>query len=141
MRYYIDTNILIFIASGDRKSLSREVMDILENYENRIYVSSRSVEELIDLFLKNKITNIVKKWENPEDIFSFILDETGFEIKYIQEEHLRTLAKLPLLADHGDPSDRIIISQAITEKIPLVSSDKKFFNYNKNGLEFVYNKR
>jgi len=48
---------------------------------------------------------------------------------------------LPLLPDHKDPTDRIAIAQAITEKIPLISSDRKFHDYRRYGLDFVFNKR
>ncbi len=27
------------------------------------------------------------------------------------------------------------------EKIPIISSDKKFHDYKRSGLEFIYNKR
>ena len=40
-----------------------------------------------------------------------------------------------------DPGDRIIIAQAIADHVSLVSSDRKFNRYKKNGLEFLYNKR
>ena len=40
---------------------------------------------------------------------------------------------------HNDPSDRLIIAQAIIEKIPIISSDKKFPEYRKQGLEFIPN--
>ncbi|MDR1779439.1 MAG: hypothetical protein LBR50_01745 [Tannerella sp.] len=40
----------------------------------------------------------------------------------------------------NDPSDRLIIAQAITEKIPLISSDKQFPKYRKYGLAFILNR-
>ncbi len=40
-----------------------------------------------------------------------------------------------------DPSDHIIIAQAITEHIPLVSSDLKFPLYRQQGLNLVLNKK
>jgi PIN domain nuclease of toxin-antitoxin system len=43
--------------------------------------------------------------------------------------------------DPGDPSDHLIISQAITEGIPLISSDRKFHFYTQQALDFVYNER
>ena len=38
-----------------------------------------------------------------------------------------------------DPSDHIIISHAITERIPLISSDTRFPFYTKQGLDLIYN--
>ncbi len=35
----------------------------------------------------------------------------------------------------------MIIAQAISDKIPLVSSDHKFGRYVKFGLDFIFNER
>jgi PIN domain nuclease of toxin-antitoxin system len=48
--------------------------------------------------------------------------------------------KLALVEGHNDPSDRLIISQALTEKMPLISSDKKFPKYRKLGLDLISNR-
>lgn len=45
----------------------------------------------------------------------------------IEPKHLATLVTLP--HHHRDPFDRIIISQAIAENIPIVSSDAAFDGY------------
>ena len=50
------------------------------------------------------------------------------------------ISKLAIVEGHNDPSDRLIIAQALTEKIPLISSDTKFPKYKKFGLEFIYNR-
>jgi PIN domain nuclease of toxin-antitoxin system len=138
MRYLIDSNILLFYVTSPEQ-LTIEVMDILKDYNNRIYISAKCVEELIYLRQSERVD--IKRWKIAEDIIEFITDELGFGIKYIAEEHMRTLARLPLFPDHKDPTDRIIIAQAITEKTPLVSSDRKFHEYKRVGLDFVFNKR
>jgi PIN domain nuclease of toxin-antitoxin system len=138
MRYFIDTNIFWFTVS-DKSGLTREIWDILDDFSNTIYISSRGVDESIQLFQYGKIKD--KKMKKAEDIIDFIKRETDFEIKNIKEEHLRTLARLPLFEDHKDPTDRMVVAHAITEKIQIISSDRKFFYYEKYGLEFIYNKR
>ena len=60
-------------------------------------------------------------------------------MKYIDKGHLKQLCKMDIVDKHTDPFDRIIIAQAIIEKIPLISSDKKFPKYKKLGLEFIPN--
>ncbi len=42
---------------------------------------------------------------------------------------------------HKDPSDHIIIAQALTEKLPLISSDSRFEFYRSQGLDLVFNKK
>jgi PIN domain nuclease of toxin-antitoxin system len=137
-RYLIDTNIICFLFN-EKEMLKRWVLDILEDYENRIYTSSECIKELINLHQSGKIE--IDMWKKPEDIIDFIINETSIDIKYVKEEHLRTLANLKTFSDHKDPSDRVIVSQAITERIPLISSDRKFFYYENYGLDFVYNGR
>jgi PIN domain nuclease of toxin-antitoxin system len=135
-RYLIDTSIFLFLVLDDER-LTKKVENILDDYNNLIYLSSESVKEVIYLLQSKKIT--VKQWKKPENVFDFITNETNIEIKYVKEEHLRTLANLPFFSDHKDPSDRIIIAHAITEKIPLISSDGKFSYYKSSGLEFIFN--
>ena len=56
------------------------------------------------------------------------------------EEHLRTYAcLLPNEAEnHKDPSDHLIISHAMTNKMPLISRDRKFHFYKAQGLDLIY---
>lgn len=42
-----------------------------------------------------------------------------------------------IIDDHRDPSDHIIISHAITERMALMSSDTKFPFYRNQGLELI----
>ena len=133
MRYIIDTNVFIDFIEG--RPISKKVWQILEDKENLIYVCSESIREFIHLVQLGKITPKTKDF----DIFYFVEDELGYGIKYVAKEHLRTLAKLPIISDHKDQRDRLIISQAITEKIPLISSDKQFPKYRTLGLDFIPN--
>ncbi|MDR2693614.1 MAG: hypothetical protein LBB74_05300 [Chitinispirillales bacterium] len=40
--------------------------------------------------------------------------------------------------DHKDPADRIIIAQDVTEKTPIISSDRNFHDYRRYGQKFVF---
>jgi len=136
MRYLIDTNIFIRMAN-DSGFLSADVRTVIEDYENIIFVSSESIKEYIHLVQSGKVEP--QKTIISTDIISFIEDTLGFNVKYAAKEHLLTFAKLPTIEGHNDPSDRLIIAQAITEKIPLISSDKQFPKYRRYGLNFIPN--
>ena len=136
MRYLIDTNVFIRIIKD--YDIPDDTKDILENYENMIYVSSESVKEFIHLVQIGKV--VPKKEFRSLDIFDLITNTFGFDVKYVAREHLRTLAKLDLVEGHNDPSDRLIIAQAITEKMSLISSDTKFPKYRKQGLDLISNR-
>ena len=141
MRLYLDTNILVFLL-GERKSLDNDVLEVLFDYSNTLYTSSVCVHELIHLFQIGKIS-----WKKQngkpfeaEDVLAS-LQEMSIEIIAIKEKHLAEYAILPIVKDHRDPFDRLIIAQAISVKATLVSSDLKFQWYEKYGLEFIQNKR
>jgi PIN domain nuclease of toxin-antitoxin system len=136
MRYLIDTNVLINIAEDDY--ISDDVWAILDDYENQIYVSSESIKEFIQLIQTERV--ILEKRLRSREVFDLIENEFELHVKYVTKEHLQTLSKLEIDEGHNDPNDRIIISQAITEKIPLISSDTKFPKYTKFGLELIANR-
>lgn len=52
---------------------------------------------------------------------------TNFEFLTVTDEHLAAVASLPL--HHRDPFDRMIVAQAMTENIPVVSVDVAFDLY------------
>ncbi|MCL2597128.1 MAG: type II toxin-antitoxin system VapC family toxin [Paludibacter sp.] len=135
MRYFIDTNVLINLIEDN--CISDKVDAIINDYENIIYISSECVREFIQLVQAGKVAD--KKNNIKIDIFDFVENTLGFIIKYIAKEHLRTFAALETIDGHNDPFDRLIIAQAKTEKIPLISSDKQFPKYRKYGLDFISN--
>lgn len=69
------------------------------------------------------------------------IEDLGIEIVPMNKYHLLQYANLNTVHNHKDPNDHIIISQAISDKIPKISSDHKFKEYVSQGLEFVFNKR
>ncbi|MDR2591254.1 MAG: PIN domain-containing protein [Chitinispirillales bacterium] len=138
-RYYLDSNIVYFIAAEKKYELTAEVSDIIDEPGFFKYVPSKCVEELIYLQQSGKIK--VKNWKSAEDIVGYIEDVLSYEIVYVNKSHLLKLAELPLFPDHKDQTDRIIIAQAIADKIPLISSDEKFNDYKRSKLGFIFNER
>ena len=139
-RCLIDTNIFIFLAE-DSLHLSKDVYVLIEDYSNILYISAESVKELIVLVRNNKVR--FKQWKTQVQMIEAIEHEYGIKILPIKKEHLLTYARLTIneAQYHRDPSDHIIISQAITERMPLISSDSKFHFYTSHALDFVYNER
>ena len=140
MRCIIDTNIFVYIAQ-DYSSLSREVLDIISDYSNTLHMSAESVKELIVAY--NNKGLLTKKWKTAEEVVSAIEDEYYIKILPVSKEHMKTYSKLSInsIDDHKDPSDHVIISHAITSKIPLISSDRRFPYYQKQGLDLIFNER
>ncbi|GHS91672.1 twitching motility protein PilT [Planctomycetales bacterium] len=136
-RYLLDTNIFLFRIINE-EMLDKNVFGILDDYENLLYVSSESVKEVLHLWQCGKVS--FARWKTAADIFASI-DDLRLTVKYVQPEHLLTFGALPLVKDHHDPSDRLIIAQGITEKMTTVSSDNKFPLYRRYGLKLIYNRR
>ncbi|MFZ4725667.1 MAG: type II toxin-antitoxin system VapC family toxin [Paludibacter sp.] len=140
MRYLLDTNIFLYFAT-DIQLLDKNVLSILEDAENTLYLSVESLKELVQFFRKQKIKP--KQWKTEIELLNAVEKDFGISILPLKKEHLHTYAKLSinLVQDHKDPSDHIIISQAITDKITLISSDRKFEFYQKQHLKFIFNSK
>ncbi len=140
MRYLIDTNIFVFIAL-DADSLCEDVKSIIQDPETLLYISSESVKELIVGYNNKGLGS--KYWKSAKEMVNAIENDFYIKILPVKKEHMMTYAELRLnqAQGHKDPSDHVIIAHAITEHIPLISSDTRFPYYKKQGLDLIYNKR
>ena len=114
---------------------------LIGDYENVILTSTICAQECIHLFHIGKSGNSKKKDTCDAESFVDWLHEMDIRIIPVSEKHLKTYASLPIHGDHRDPNDRLLIAQAITDRIALISSDHKFAWYEGEGLEFIFNKR
>ncbi len=139
-RYMFDTNIFIYLAS-DPESLSEDVKAIIEDYDNEFYMSAESMRELVIGYRKKKFST--KRWKTAESMLRSITNDFNIWILPLKDEHMYTLSNLVINEqdDHNDPSDHVIIAHAITEKLPLISSDAKFEYYRSQGLDLIYNQK
>ena len=64
-RYLIDTHIFIWYAK-EPENLSCDVKSILDDYENRIYLSAESLREFVLLW--NSKPHIRRWWKSPMDM-------------------------------------------------------------------------
>ena len=134
MRFLPDTNIFIYYAT-DQQRLSRDVFALLTDYDNLIYISNESLRELIVHY--NNKTLLRKFWSSKEQMLREITEKYCFQILPLTPDVMYTYGKMSLY--HNDPSDHVIIAQAITMQMPLISDDNKFPPYRKEGLELIEN--
>ncbi len=133
-RYILDTHIFIWHIYN-RKMLCRQLLDELDDYNNLLYISRIS---LMEIALKNRDGNL----DLGENYASFIRDidkRMGIKILDVDNRHLTTLNTLTYPNTHKDPFDHLIVSQAITEKLCLISADTKMKYYTRQGLELLEN--
>lgn len=142
MRYYLDTNILVFMVLNKRDDISNDVRAMLADYGNSFLTSTCCMSELVHLVQigKFKMPKGADMRKEAETAMKTIA-EYGVQVIPVTMKHIDTLAVFPLFDDHRDPNDRLIISQAISDRIPLISSDRKFSKYERYGLEFIFNER
>ena len=97
----------------------------------------RSVERLLKNRRHRCLLSVVTGWEiilKPKLGIRVIdieaaLGEMGAVLLSIKFKHLHVLANLPVLHDHRDPFDRMLVAQAIAEELPIVTSDHRFADY------------
>ncbi len=116
--FLLDTCALIWATSNSQK-LSRKAHRVIADEENRIFVSHATLWEM-----SIKIT--IGKLRVGKGFFEGI-EDLGYEMLPIREDHFSIYRKLPLI--HRDPFDRLLVAQSISEKIPLVTCDRETAKY------------
>ena len=128
MRALVDTHSFLWALLLDRR-LTPKVKTILTSAENELYFSLVSLWEIA---IKMKIG----KLNSVGSSVSYLRDEMkayGMELLPIRFEHVVQLERLPAL--HGDPFDRLLIAQALHERLPVLTNDAKFREY---GVEVIW---
>ncbi len=127
MQILLDTHILIWFAKGIDK-LSPKAKTTIENLSNQRFVSIVSLWEIV---IKSSLNKIELK-QSFKEIYYF-LTNNDIELLPVSVAHLDILLTLPVY--HKDPFDRLLIAQAITENLTLISADQHFNGYNINLLQ------
>ena len=114
---------------SDYKKLSQKALEIIENRDNVLILSSISYWEIAIKTSIGKL-HIPISLENLEQE----AEDRNIVNLNIANKHFLNVAKLPF--HHNDPFDKVIISQAMLEDIPLISSDGRFKLYKQ--LQYVW---
>lgn len=126
MQYLLDTHILIWWLTEPQK-IPTKTQKIIENRQNKIFVSSVSLWEIA---LKHDINKLTM----PAN-FLDIIKQNYFDILPLKAEESLMIVNLPKI--HKDPFDRMLISQGIYNKLPVITKDKNFAKYPGEYI-FVY---
>lgn len=138
MRLLLDTHIYAYMID-ERDRLARDVMTMLEDPENLVYLSAESLHELVTIYrAKGVLRNVFK---SERDLVDYVLHDYNVAIDYPDAHVMRQLAdlRINMVQDHRDPVDHLIIAQAIAHRMTLVSADTKFPFYRNQGLNLVEN--
>ena len=122
MRLVLDTHVWIWwIAEPER--LSEQAVRMIESSENQVFISTASAWEISIKYSLGKI----KLQTSIEDFFMSVVPKCDFSTIKVEFIHALRVASLP--HHHNDPFDRLLIAQAQIEKMPIVTTDRKFSKY------------
>jgi PIN domain nuclease of toxin-antitoxin system len=122
MKVLLDTHAALWWAS-DSPKLSVRAKQLLQDTQTAGLLSAASAWEIA---IKHHSGRLPLP-ETPEDLLHRLIKELDLAILPIEVPHALKSASLP--PHHRDPFDRLLIAQAILEKVPILSADKRFGEY------------
>jgi PIN domain nuclease of toxin-antitoxin system len=121
MKFLLDTHLLIWL-SGGRIHLPQRMFEMMSDTANTFFFSVASLWEIA-----------IKNGRNRPDfrmdarILRHGLLETGYRELPILNQHVIAVDALPPI--HKDPFDRLLVAQATTEDIVLLTTDATVAQY------------
>ncbi len=116
MRLLLDTHTFLWFVLNDPQ-LSAAAQSLINDPANDVLVSPASYWEIaIKVGLKK-----LDLRASYDDFLQRGIVGNDFEILPIEPRHTSLLTTLP--RHHRDPFDRLLVAQALTESLPLVSGD------------------
>jgi PIN domain nuclease of toxin-antitoxin system len=115
----IDTHILLWQMQGDPRFRSRW-RDILDDIECDVFVSEVSLWEIA---IKVRTGRLELKLSDVERE----VDHLGYRWLSLTRTHLRKLMTLPVI--HRDPYDHLLLAQAASEDLQLLTHDDEMTRY------------
>ena len=119
MRLLLDTHALIWWLAGDEK-LGRRAREAISDEANLVVVSAASAMEVATKFRIGKLPDAALLAQD----FEAIIASQGFTELGISVRHARLAGEMGV--DHKDPFDRLLIAQAMSEDLALVSNETRF---------------
>jgi PIN domain nuclease of toxin-antitoxin system len=126
VRLLLDTAVLIYAVESP-EDLSKRANAVLRNAANVLELSSVSLAEIA-------IKAGLGKLKLSATIVRQAIRDLDIRVLPYSAEHAYHLFDLP--RHHGDPFDRQIIAQALSEEIPVVTTDEKFALY--KGIKIIW---
>jgi len=123
-RLLLDTNVALWLLFGDRRRVSGAAVESLEDEANEIVLSAASVWEIAIKRSLGKLT-VADGW-------AAALWRLGFEPLPVTAFHAEAVERLPW--HHRDPFDRLLVAQALVERLVLVSADPRLGAYGADVL-------
>ena len=121
MKLLLDTHILLWSA-GQPDKLSTDARTLLLNSSNALFFSAASIWEIV---IKRGVGRDDFKVDPLRLRKQLVIN--GYEEVSVSADHALAVDVLPAL--HKDPFDRILIAQARTEGMLLLTADSQILRY------------
>ena len=122
MRMLLDTHAFLWWLAGDRK-LSARAKKAISNAEQTVHVSAASAWEIA---IKYRLGKLPGAKVIVDDIAGAITSQAFVPLS-VSVVHAQRAGLLESV--HRDPFDRMLIAQALSEGLTLVSNEKVFDDY------------
>ena len=121
MNLLLDTHIALW-AITDSPRLSSVARDLILAQTSTVFVSAASIWEI-------GIKHALQRGDMPVSGKAALhyFREAGYRILPIEADHTMAVEDLPL--HHQDPFDRILVAQALTEPLRLITHDRQVARY------------
>jgi PIN domain nuclease of toxin-antitoxin system len=127
MRLLLDTHTFLWFIIDD-SSLSGNARALIEDSNNNVVLS---VASLWEMAIKISLGNLTIS--QPFNVFmTEQMRLNAIDLLNISIDHAAVVATLPF--HHRDPFDRLLVAQAMVERLPIVSVDTVFDAYDVERL-------
>ena len=127
-RVLLDTHAFLWFVFGDPR-LSERAQDVILDPKTEKILSVGSLWEIV---IKTQLEKLQLGMSIEEFVGDHVIGRI-LTLLTIEPPHLLTYFELPL--HHRDPFDRLLVAQALTLNIPIVTGDLKFKPY---GVDVVW---
>jgi len=117
----LDTHIALW-AIADSPRLPQQARDLILAPGNTAWVSAASVWEIA---IKHGLGRGDMPVSGAQALGYF--EQSGFRLLAVSPQHAAAVEQLPL--HHADPFDRLLVAQALTEPLRLLTHDAKLAAY------------
>jgi PIN domain nuclease of toxin-antitoxin system len=121
MRILLDTHVALWAITDDER-LPTRVRELILEARNEVYVSAASVWEIA---IKHGLARADMPVSGKEASAWF--ETAGYTLLPVSAAHAAAVEDLPPI--HADPFDRLLVAQALTEPLRLVTHDRTVARY------------
>ncbi len=127
MKLLLDTHAFLWLVTGDRR-LSQTARRALGAPKAQPLLSLASVWELA---IKSSLGRLTL----PEPLDTYLAKKlaTNLQLLPVELSHVVAVERLPF--HHHDPFDRLLVAQALSERLPVVTRDREIRKY---GVDVVW---